>query len=88
MAGILADLGVAGRLALRTLGRRLRSEVEAAPDLEEFQSEMERLLSAAPAELIRDHCWVTLSARQPPWLATGMVLEAGDEVTYFAEGRV
>ena len=88
MAGILADLGVAGRLALRTLGRRLRSEVEVAPDLEEFQSEMERLLSAAPAELIRDHCWVTLSARQPPWLATGMVLEAGDEVTYFAEGRV
>ncbi len=88
MAGILADLEVAGKLGLRALGRRIRSEVEAAPDLDDFRSEMQQLLSAAPNELIRDHCWVDLSAKRPPWLPTGMCLEEGDEVTYFAEGRV
>jgi len=88
MAGILADLEVVGKLGLRALGRRVRSEVEAAPVLDDFQAEMERLLSAAPQGLIRDYCWVDLSAKRPPWLATGMLLEEGDEITYFAEGRV
>ena len=88
MAGALADLSVAGKLALRTLGRRARSQIEPAPDLDRFQSEMEQLLAALPETVIRDYCWLDVSARQPPWVGTGMQLNTGDQVSYFTEGRV
>lgn len=88
MAGSLTELGVAGKLALRALGRRMRSEVEPAPDLGQFQAGMEQLLAAAPGGIIRDHCWLTLPAQQPPWLGSQMQLEVDDEITYFVEGRV
>ncbi len=88
MAGILADIEVTTKLGLRALGRRVRSEVGAAPDLDDFQLAMQQLLSAAPEDLIRDYRWVVLSAKRPPWLRTGMCLEEGDQITYFAEGRV
>lgn len=88
MSGLLADLGVAGKLALRTLGRRVRAKVEPAPDVENFRSEMDSLLSGLPETLIRDYCWLDLPARQPPWLGSGMQLNAGDQISYFSEGRV
>ena len=88
MAGLLADLSVAGKLALRTLGRRVRAKVESAPDVEKFRSEMDSLLSGLPGTVIRDYCWLDLSAQQPPWLGSGMQLNAGDEISYFSEGRV
>ncbi len=88
MSGALTDLGVAGKLAVRTLGRRLRSEIESAPDLVQFQSDMEQLLSALPDSVVRDYCWLDLSAQQPPWLASGLQLNRGDELSYFTEGRV
>ena len=87
MAGTLTELSVAGRLALRAIGRRMRSEVEPAPDLDQFQSDMEQLLGSVPEGIIRDHCWLTLPSRRPPWLSSQLHIEAGDEVSYFAEGR-
>jgi hypothetical protein len=87
MAGTLTELAVAGRLALRAIGRHMRSEVQPAPDLEQFQSDMEQLLASAPDSIIRDHCWLTLPAHQPPWFSSQLKMEAGDEVSYFAEGR-
>jgi hypothetical protein len=87
MAGTLTELAVAGKLALRALGRRMRSEVEAAPDLDQFQADMEQLLAGAPGHVVRDHCWLSLQAQKPPWFASRMQLEAGDEVSYFVEGR-
>ena len=88
MSGPLADLSVAGKPALRTHGRRVRSENESAPDLEQFKSEIERLLSALPDNVIHDYCWLDLSAQQPPWLGSGIQLNTGDVISYFSEGRI
>lgn len=88
MAGVFTDLAVAGRLAARSLGRRLRSEVSAPPDLEAFRTRMSNLLTGVPGGVIRDLHWVDLPARTPPWLSAGLRLEAGDRVSWFCEGRV
>jgi hypothetical protein len=87
MAGALTDLAVAGKLALRAVGRRMRSEIEPAPNLDQFQAGMEQLLAGAADNIIREHCWLNLQARQPPWLSSPLQLEVGDEVSYFVEGR-
>ena len=87
MAGLFADLNVAGKLALGAVGRRIRSEIEPPPDLEQFSSSLEKVLSNAPASAIRDYYWVDLPANQPPWKAAGLQLAEGDEVSYFVEGR-
>lgn len=87
MAGLLADINVAGRLALRTLGRRLRSEIEPPPDLQHFTRTLDTVLTQAPADIIREYRWVELPADQPPWLHTGITLSSGEEVSYFVEGR-
>ena len=48
MAGTLTDLTVAGKLAVRAVGRRLSSDIEGPPDLDDFVSEMESLLKLVP----------------------------------------
>lgn len=87
-AGSLADLTVAGRLAARALKRRLRSGIEPPPDLDAFQRGMDRLLAAVPRDVLREYRWVELPATRPPWLPAGIRLAAGEECSYFAEGRV
>jgi len=88
MSGTMTELGVAGRLALRAIGRRLRGEVEASPDLERFVEGMNALLAAAPDGVVRSFTWTSLPAQRPPWLESGMDVDEGDEVSTFAEGRV
>lgn len=88
MSGTLTELSVAGKLAVKTLGRRLRGKVETAPDLDAFGRSMQELLDRAPPEVIKDYSWLDLPARQAPWVASNMSLTAGDEVSYFFEGRV
>ena len=51
MAGTLTELAVAGKLLMRALGCRMRSEVEPAPDLNRFQAGMEQLLAGAPESI-------------------------------------
>jgi hypothetical protein len=88
MAGTITELQVAGKLALRAMARRLRSQVEPAPDLDQFQAGMEKLLMTAGDAVVRDHHWISMPAKQPPWVGSGVQLAAGDEVSYFTEGRV
>ncbi|MCP5164065.1 MAG: DUF3047 domain-containing protein [Pseudomonadales bacterium] len=88
MTGLLAELGVAGRLAARAMGRRVRAQLEPFPDLEAFTREMEDMLAQAPATVVQDYHWVDLPASRPPWVDTGVRLEVGDQVSYFAAGRV
>ena len=88
MPGLIADLSVAARLALRAMGRRMRSRSEPAPDLDRFRSGLQEALDAAPAGLIADYAWVDMPASQPPWVDSGLSVSAGEDVSYFIEGRV
>ncbi len=88
MAGIFADLAVAARLALRATGRRLRSEIEPAPDLDDFQSELQAALDAAPDGVIAEVAWLDMPATQPPWVDCGLSVSAGEELSFFLDGRV
>lgn len=66
MSRLVTDLMVAGQLALRTLGRRMRVELESPPDLQSFRREMDAVLVNAPATLVREYRWVHLPADRPP----------------------
>jgi Protein of unknown function (DUF3047) len=88
MAGVLTELSVAGQLAGRTLLRRLRSQIESAPDLQAFTLGMQRLLERDTSGKVRDYTWLTLPGTQAPWFPGNFALNAGDAVSYFAEGRV
>lgn len=88
MAGILTDLAVAGKLTAKVLGRRLRSEIEPAPDLEKFSREMQALLDSASDGLVRDAVWLSMPGSQVPWVVSDLSLDSGDEVSYFIDGRV
>jgi hypothetical protein len=88
MPGLITDLSIAARLGARAATRRLRHEVAPEPDTGAFVDALQALFDKAPRSLVTASQCVIMSARQPPWTATGMVLEAGEEVSYFAQGRV
>lgn len=88
MPNALVDLGVAARLGLREVGRRLRGEREPAPDLPRFREALDRALAATPEGVVAEHVWIQLPASEPPWRDSGVALRAGEEVTWFAAGRV
>jgi len=87
MAGPLADLSVAGRLLLRTLGRRLRGEIQPAPNLDAFARGLQDLLDSLPRGTVRQAQWLDMPASRPPWQGSGITLAPGDEVSYFLAGR-
>ena len=87
MAGALTDLTVTGKLLAKSLGRRLRSEIEAPPDLAAFERGLQQALDAAPPGVVRESAWLSMPASQPPWLSCGITLSPGDEVSYFIAGR-
>jgi hypothetical protein len=87
MPNALIDLQVAARLGLRELTRRLCGLREPAPDLARFREALGTALAAVPAELVAEHSWIELPASEPPWRDSGIVLRAGEELTYFATGR-
>jgi hypothetical protein len=88
MPNAFIDLQVAARLGLREVARRLRGEREPVPDLPRFRDALDRALAAIPAELVAEHAWIQLPASEPPWRDSGIAVRAGEEVTWFAAGRV
>ena len=52
MTGVVTDLTVAGKLAFRALGRRMRSEIDPPPDVQAFHRDMEAVVSAAPETVV------------------------------------
>ncbi|MCU0669532.1 MAG: hypothetical protein MUF70_09290, partial [Myxococcota bacterium] len=88
MPSTLVDLQVAARLGLRAAGRRLRGAREPAPDLPRFRDALDRALAALPGDRVAEHVWIRLPANEPPWRDSGVAVRAGEEVTWFAAGRV
>jgi hypothetical protein len=82
------DLLVAARLGLREAGRRLRGAREPGPDLPRFRELLDHALAGLPPGLVAEQVWIELPASEPPWRDSGIALRAGDEITYFAAGRV
>jgi hypothetical protein len=81
------DLGVAVRLGVRGLGRRTaRGSRTADPDA--WRAALERWRAGLPAGSVASHRFVSVPARRPPWLDTGMMLGTGDQLTWLATGRV
>ncbi|MFT5136117.1 MAG: hypothetical protein ACI8XV_001146 [Arenicella sp.] len=87
MTGTLTDLKVAGKLAVRAMGARLRSELEPTPDLVKFKQGMQALIDSAKADLIKETQWVSMPATQAPWIDSQIQLKSGEQVSYFVEGR-
>lgn len=87
MPGIIPDLSVAARLAARVTARRLRHELAPAPNSAAFAEALQALLQRAPKGVVLETRCLNLPAQQPPWVGSGMMLEAGDEVSYFLAGR-
>ncbi len=88
MAGPLTDLGVAARLAGRALRRRLAGEVEPAPDLDAWRQNWDAVLAAVPEGVVAAQAWIDIPADQPPWIASGLRVAPGDELSWFMDGRV
>jgi hypothetical protein len=88
MSSAIVDAAVAGRLAIRAFGRRLRGEIEPAPDRDAFRRDLDQALAALPAGLVSQVEWIDLPAQEPPWHDSGIELSPGDELTWLALGRV
>lgn len=84
---IARELGVAARLGKRVIGRRLRGELSPPPDRSGFRTTFSSLLQALPSQLVESHRFIEVPSTQPPWLETGLELQAGDAITSFACGR-
>jgi hypothetical protein len=54
----------------------------------EFQARFSALLAQAPPQLVRESRFVHMPATVPPWFDTGITLNAGEQVTVIAVGRV
>ncbi len=87
MAGALVEFGVAGRLLMRALRRRMAGSVARHPDAAMFRRDMEALLAKLPAGTVRDVTWVSMPANRAPWMSSGLTVEDADEITTFIVGR-
>lgn len=88
MPNAWVDLQVAARLGLREARRRIRGLREPAPDLPRFREVLDRAFAAVPAEIVAECTWIELPASEPPWRDSGIAVRAGEEISYFAAGRV
>jgi hypothetical protein len=88
MAGISTELTVVAKLAWSALKKRLNGTIEPLPDLVSFSANMQQLLANAPADIIDSYYWLDINAKQPPWLASQAILTTGDNVSFFAAGRI
>lgn len=88
MASTLVELAIAARLAAGATARRCLGKLEPEPDRVAFRHEFDALLKSAPPDAIRAAKWIEMPASEPPWCESGLSLEPGEHVTWFACGRV
>jgi len=86
--GIAHQVGIALRVALRALRRRLRGEH--VPDCRdaEYRAGLEPWVASLPRDALATHAFLRMPATKPPWVDTGVDLAAGDTFTLLADGRV
>jgi len=84
LQGLKRELTTAARRYNRVRDRREHRE---EPDAQRLKAAFDPLLHAA-GDAIRSAECLYLDARRPPWTATGIHVEAGQEVSVFATGRL
>jgi hypothetical protein len=84
---IVHELAVVARVALRARRRRVAYP---APTFEAstFRANLDPWLAALPPGTLADHRYCDVPATELPWYDTGLDVQAGDTVTWFATGRV
>jgi Protein of unknown function (DUF3047) len=78
---------VASRLGWRATRRRLTAP-SAQPSGLQLPASIETWLPHLPDGLVAGYRCVEIAATQPPWIDTGLPLQPGQSVTWFATGRV
>ena len=86
--GVLHQLGIAARIAVRALRRRLGGSPPGVPDFGDFRRALEPWVDSLPREAVSGVEFIDIPATRPPWVDSGVDLEAGQSFTVFAEGRV
>lgn len=85
---IVHELGLAARLFQRVLLRRLRGQIDPEPDRQVFTNQCQTWLTQAASNTLAHQQLVDVPADQPPWLDTGIDLQADQAVTLLSCGRV
>jgi hypothetical protein len=90
LAQLTRDLGVAARLGVASVRRRLKPDAGStpAPDDDAWRRELETWVRRIPPGILSEHRFVDLPAQQPPWTSTGLSLQRDQAVTWIATGRV
>ena len=86
--GIAHQVGIALRVALRALRRRLRGEHVPECRDADYRAGLEPWVASLPRDALATHAFLRMPATQPPWVDTGVDLAAGDTFTLLADGRV
>lgn len=87
MTGIMTDLSIAGRLLGRSLTGGHRGKIPTPDDIGAFQSTLQAALDAIDPAMVAQYRWVSMAATEAPWVDSGLNVEEGDEVSWFACGR-
>jgi hypothetical protein len=83
MAGLITDLKVVAKLVMRSIKRRRQGDIEAPPNLDGFKRGMDKILRHVPEGIIAETAWLSIPAKQAPWIQSSISLKAGQEVSYF-----
>jgi hypothetical protein len=84
---IAHELGVAARVAVRALRRRIAYPTPTF-DAAIFRANLDPWIATLPAGALDEHRYCDLPARAAPWHDSGLDVRAGDAVTWLATGRV
>ena len=82
MASTLQELGVAGRILIDRLKGARKTGM--GPDPAQFATDFTATLNGADVKCAKV---LDVPSNQPPWLDSGIHIEAGDEITFITTGR-
>jgi hypothetical protein len=86
--GVLHDLTVAGRRFGQVWSGRAAGHGQSFIEPSRLKSQAQRVLSEVPSGVLRAFAVIDVPANRVPWLSTTVELNAADEATWLAGGRV
>ena len=84
---IFHELGVVARVAWRARRRRA-ADPAPPPEISTFRASLDPWLAALAHGAVQAHRYCDMPATELPWQDTGLDVQAGETITWFASGRV